>query len=120
MAKHFGEHIAEAILQAGVSYEKGVGPEDVRPDELQEGVHVEMEHTDDPALSMKIALDHLAEGEGPGYDYDRYYTGLSILEQIMETNQMDELVAWAENELDIKPKLRTVPAPLRRKLGIMS
>jgi len=30
-------------------------------DQLIQGIQVEMEHTDDPRLALKIALDHLAE-----------------------------------------------------------
>lgn len=37
-------------------------PDDVFDhDELQAGIHVEMEHTDDPAIAKEIAKDHLAE-----------------------------------------------------------
>ncbi len=48
-------------------------PEDVDPDELADGIRVEMEHTDDPALAMEIALDHLTENP-------HYYTHLREVE----------------------------------------
>jgi hypothetical protein len=49
------------ILFAGKSYEAGISEDDVDPDELKQGVKVEMEHTDDANIAKKIALDHLTE-----------------------------------------------------------
>jgi hypothetical protein len=42
------------------------------PEELKKGVEVEKEHTDDPRIAMKIALDHLDEDP-------KYYTKLATL-----------------------------------------
>lgn len=36
-------------------------PEDVCPRELEVGIEVEMEHTDDPEIAEEIAIDHLTE-----------------------------------------------------------
>jgi hypothetical protein len=36
-------------------------PEDFDSDSLEDGIAVEMEHTDDPAIAKNIAMDHLAE-----------------------------------------------------------
>jgi len=46
---------------------------DADPRELAMGVKVEMEHTNDPKLARKIALDHLAE-------FSNYYTRLKKME----------------------------------------
>lgn len=40
----------------------------VTPEEISKGVETEMEHTDDPKVALKIALDHLSED--PKY-YDK-------------------------------------------------
>ena len=42
------------------------------PEELKKGIEVEKEHTDNPKIAMKIALDHLDEDP-------RYYTKLATL-----------------------------------------
>jgi len=42
------------------------------PEELKKGIEVEKEHTDDPKIAMKIALDHLKEDP-------KYYTKLATL-----------------------------------------
>lgn len=42
------------------------------PEELKKGIEVEKEHTDDPRIAMKIALDHLDEDP-------QYYTKLATL-----------------------------------------
>lgn len=46
----------------------------VKPEQVEMGVEVEMEHTDDPRKAVEIALDHLSE------DPD-YYTKLAGMEQ---------------------------------------
>ena len=56
----------------------GVGdntrPEDVDPEELEMGVDVEHEHTDDDDIAEEIALDHLTEDP-------EYYTHLKEMEE---------------------------------------
>jgi uncharacterized alkaline shock family protein YloU len=47
-------------------------PKNVNPDELRKGIEVEKEHTDNPKIALKIALDHLAEDP-------EYYTKLATL-----------------------------------------
>ena len=46
---------------------------DADPHELMIGMQVEKEHTPDPNIARKIALDHLAE-------YPRYYSALKKME----------------------------------------
>lgn len=48
---------------------ENLDPDDVCPDQLEVGIAVEMEHTNDPDISKQIALDHLSE-------IDDYYTKL--------------------------------------------
>ncbi len=62
------------FVKAGKSYHKHLTEHDVDETQLRMGINVEMEHTDDPEVSKKIALDHLAE-------YDNYYDGLKKMEE---------------------------------------
>lgn len=64
----------EQFKREGLSAERGISREDVDPEQLEMGIKVEMEHTNDPELSEKIALDHLAE-------FPDYYTALEEMEQ---------------------------------------
>ena len=58
----------------GRAAEKGVSDKDVDETELAMGIEVEMEHTSNPVMSKRIALDHLAE-------IDDYYTRLAKMEE---------------------------------------
>lgn len=58
---------------------KGISEEGVDPKELEMGIKVEMEHTDDPVIAKKIALDHLSE-------LPDYYTRLKKMESKNEKN----------------------------------
>ena len=110
MAKHLADRIIETFLLAGESSNKAFSARDALKTQLEEGVHVEMEHTTEPMFSEKIALDHLAE-------HKRYYTALSLMEQILEHDRLDEFLDWAETGLGIKPTLRRLPASVKKKLG---
>lgn len=114
MAKHFGDRIVEDLMQAGESWKKHFTPDQADPDELEEGINVEFEHTRDPVISMKIALDHLAEGGG-----ERYYSALSVLEQIMKHDRVDDLLLWAEDAFGFKPKLRRLSKRNRARLSLV-
>jgi len=61
------------ITKQGLSVKKHIEEKDVDPKELKMGIEVEMEHTDNPELAKKIALDHLAE-------HKYYYTWLKKYE----------------------------------------
>lgn len=47
---------------------------DVDPNELEMGIKIEMEHTDDKKIAFKIALDHLTE-------IPNYYSRLKKMEK---------------------------------------
>ena len=71
--------VSEAIncpdaINQGEAHEKGVTENDVDPKELAMGIKVEKEHTDNPVLAKRIALDHLAE-------IPDYYTRLDKMER---------------------------------------
>jgi hypothetical protein len=51
----------EDILPGGMAAAHGITERDVDPDELRMGIEEEMEHTSDPIVAKRIALDHLAE-----------------------------------------------------------
>lgn len=64
-----------SIINERVQYIKGglgddLEEKDVNKKQLEMGIEVEMEHTDDPEISKDIAFDHLAEHP------DDYYTKL--------------------------------------------
>jgi len=65
---------ANLLLVDGKSVKGGFSEEDADLEELKAGVEVEKEHTDDPMLAKKIALDHLAE-------LPDYYTRLRRMER---------------------------------------
>jgi hypothetical protein len=59
------EKIAQDKEEAGEMIPGGKGegksPLEFTPDQILKGMRVEMEHTDDPMVSLEIALDHLTE-----------------------------------------------------------
>ena len=52
-------------------------PRDVDPIQLGKGIQHEMEHTNDSALAIEIALDHLAEDP-------QYYSKLDQIEESLK------------------------------------
>jgi hypothetical protein len=80
--------LAEVYANVG----KHPGTEDkVDAGELEKGIKVEMEHTNDPKVAKQIALDHLAEDP-------KYYSHLSaakIAESIMAERKEDALFGSA-------------------------
>ena len=48
--------------------------------QLQMGMKVEMEHTDDPKTAVEIALDHI-------YEFPTYYTELDKMEQLLKDKE---------------------------------
>lgn len=50
--------------------------EDFPSDQVEKGIEVEMEHTDNPDIALKIALDHLTE-------HPYYYDYLEDMEERM-------------------------------------
>lgn len=57
------------------------GQPTVNPRQLEAGTAVEMEHTCDPEMAKRIALDHLAE-------IPDYYTWLYAMEKIAEHRKL--------------------------------
>lgn len=49
----------EDKIPGGLADDKA--PEDFDPKALQQGIKVEMEHTDNPEIAREIAMDHLEE-----------------------------------------------------------
>ena len=70
----FDKHVymlLSSILAEGESKGKEIKHD---PEQLKMGIEVEMEHTSEPIISRKIALDHLAE-------IPDYYTRLAKMEK---------------------------------------
>jgi hypothetical protein len=55
-----GDMTPEEVYKKASSHDKWYYLEDFEK-ELEAGIAVEMEHTDDPKVAKRIALDHLAE-----------------------------------------------------------
>lgn len=69
-----GIDFVEEFIKAGRAYEKKFTVDSVDEDELKMGIKVEMEHTTNPAIARRIALDHLSE-------LPDYYTRLAKMEE---------------------------------------
>lgn len=71
------------------------------PEQLAMGVKVEMEHTDDPAIARRIAMDHLAE-------FPDYYTRLAKMEheaeKALEKKSALEIMKLASQLIESNPK----------------
>lgn len=68
--------LASALVQFlhdGKAVESGFTEDDADPDELKLGIEIEMEHTSNPVMAKRIALDHLSE-------IPDYYTRLKAME----------------------------------------
>ena len=86
------------LFSSGKSTEAGITEDDVDPDQLAMGIEVEMEHTENPELAKKIALDHLSEFSG-------YYTALKEMEDKLRAEEGgDEDVEVEEEEVSIEPE----------------
>lgn len=68
-----GERYEQMFEHAGRAQEMGVTEATVDPAQLAAGIEVEKEHTTDPEIAKRIALDHLAE-------ISDYYTRLKKME----------------------------------------
>jgi translation elongation factor EF-Tu-like GTPase len=66
--------ILGSILGTGEAKKKKFTEEDANPEELKQGIKIEMEHTKNKAVAKRIALDHLAE-------LPDYYTRLTKMEE---------------------------------------
>lgn len=62
-----------SFLKGGRTNERQLDIATVSPQQLEQGISVEMEHTPDPAVAKKIVLDHLSE-------IPDYYTRLAKME----------------------------------------
>jgi len=62
------------FMNSGLSGKYSTKASDVDPQQLKMGIKVEMEHTTNPIVSAKIALDHLTE-------IPDYYTRLAKMEE---------------------------------------
>jgi hypothetical protein len=75
-----GPKTLEEFMQEGLAAEKGLGPEDFDPDQLNRGVEVELEHTKSRDIATKIAMDHLAE-------FPNYYDALEKMEKELKAQK---------------------------------
>jgi hypothetical protein len=66
-------NFTKSFMQAGKAAEKQIDETMVDQEQLNMGIHVELEHTDNRDIAKKIALDHLSE-------IPDYYTRLAKME----------------------------------------
>ena len=76
-------------------------PSDFNKDQIEKGIKVEMEHTDDEALAKEIAMDHLTE-DPKYYDHlqemeDKYVKKASVPEYSMDKFKPGTLVTFILN-----------------------
>jgi hypothetical protein len=68
---------------SGMADKKNFKGQDADPNELAMGIKIEMEHTDDPTIAKKIAVDHLSE-------IPDYYTRLKKMEDEAKSNKNEQ------------------------------
>jgi len=94
-------------LRGGKGY--GLDPNSVDPQQIEWGIAIESEHSSDPAMQLKITLDHLAENP-------EYYSMDYMQEELQREHgsEQDNLPEEVEAE-----KLSACKAPMRKKKAIM-
>lgn len=80
----------------GDSARQGTRLKGIEPEQLKMGMEVELEHTDDVGTAAKIALDHLTKKKKSD-QANKYYTGLHILEAILDQGDLDRLIEFARS-----------------------
>jgi len=97
--------IAAHFVTKGKAHEAGFTPDMADPKQLAMGVEVEKEHTDNPVMAARIALDHLAE-------IPDYYTRLKAMEDAAKAGKSKEGqdAGAADAETDVPPETFTQAA----------
>jgi len=72
--KDAASNILDEYFSGGRYMKSGMKSEDVDSKQLEMGIEIEKEHTEDPDIAARIALDHLAE-------IPDYYTRLKRMEE---------------------------------------
>jgi len=98
------DEVIEKNCLNGRALKTGFTKEKANAEQLAKGIAVEMEHTDDPSIAEKIALDHLSEIEN-------YYDLLAKMEKDDESNgdgpeEHDE----SEKNIDVTDVLKDIEA----------
>ena len=77
LGKYIDKEHPKQIIPRGLAFDKDFTEEDADPEELEKGIRIESEHTENEDLAKEIALDHLAE-------IPDYYTRLEAMEKEAE------------------------------------
>jgi hypothetical protein len=77
-----GTNIIDFLEKVGSKVHENLDPQQIDSKQLTMGIEIEMEHTDDPIVARKIAIDHLKEDP-------KYYTKLLSL-KLEELNEVGE------------------------------
>ena len=92
--KEYVEHIPGGRAE-------GKKPEDYPADQVNQGIDVELEHTDDKNVAQEISLDHLEE-------FDDYYTGLSEMETKLKKEHKKKASVVDPNDPDRLARMMNV------------
>jgi hypothetical protein len=77
--------LAQDIFSAGKFNESGMSEGEFDDNELEMGINVEMEHTRNPLIAKRIAMDHLSERE----DYYSFGKKAGIFDELKGTNEAE-------------------------------
>lgn len=78
-------------------------PSSIDPEQLKMGIEVEKEHTDDPVIARKIAIDHLKEDP-------KYYTKLATLKLEQQEDPLQDHIN-SINQFMVDKGLEIMPFP---------
>jgi hypothetical protein len=80
-----GTNIIDFLEKVGSRVHENLDPQQIDPKQLAMGIEVEKEHTDDPIVARKIAIDHLKEDP-------KYYTKLATLNLEQQENPLQKYI----------------------------
>jgi len=78
VSKKLKDKKVKDLIPGGI--DKGSPDSDFDPKQLEKGIEIEMEHTDDPEIAKEVAKDHLSEVQNY-YLTDKGESRLDILEE---------------------------------------
>jgi hypothetical protein len=97
-------------------------PADFDPAALSKGIKVELEHVDDRALAMEIAMDHLTEDKSY-YDklekIEKKAAPRSVMEEVMEALRIRAMRGRHVRDVKVLPIGRATPPPIPRRGNVL-
>lgn len=93
----------EFLEAMGSMVHESLDPSIIDPKQLKRGIEVEKEHTDDPVVARKIAIDHLKEDP-------KYYTKLATLKLEEQEDPLQDYIN-SINQFMVDRGLEVMPFP---------